>query len=330
MGMEATLRALFTSWDWRFEVILILGGLGSIYVVGWRRLRHRGSPRNAGGGDLALYLTGLGLLGLALLSPIDTFTPLLFFMHMIQHELLMMLAPPLLLLANPFPIMLWGLPKRLRRGVGRLLIRSASLRRVLWTLTLLPLAWLVYVVTLWGWHHPAAYEATLRYDLVHDFEHLTFFGAGLLFWWPVVNPAPRLHGRVAYGWRILYVLLAAGQNTMLAALLSLSERVLYPYYLGVPRLWGLTAVDDQAIGGGIMWISGGMMYVITILVLVASLLNEEERLTRQREARDRERGDAGRARTSQGEHRRLQSSWRAQQVHRRRCHEEDFQGPGCT
>lgn len=241
-------------------------------------------------------------MGLALLSPLDTFTPLLFFVHMIQHVLLTMLAPPLLLLARSFPIMLWGLPMRLRHGLGRLLSRQAPLRHGLWALTLPPVTWLLYVITLWGWHHPAAYQAALQHDLVHDVEHLTFFGTGVLFWWPIINPAPHFQGHIAYGWRILYVFLAAGQNTLLAALLSLTERVLYPYYLKVPRLWGLPAVDDQAIGGAIMWVVGGMMYPITLLILVAHFLHAEERLTLRREATmQRARGSGGgRVRSSDG------------------------------
>jgi putative membrane protein len=117
--MHATLWAFLTSWNWRPEVLLVLGLLGGIYLTGWLRLRQRGSSRNIiHGGHLALYMTGLVLLALALLSPLDTFTPLLFFMHMTQHVLLTMLAPPLLLLAKPFPVMLWGLPRRLRHGMG--------------------------------------------------------------------------------------------------------------------------------------------------------------------------------------------------------------------
>jgi hypothetical protein len=109
-------------------------------------------------------------------------------------------------------------------------------------------------------------------------------------------------GHIAYGWRILYVFLAAGQNTLLAALLSLTERVLYPYYLGVPRLWGLPAVDDQAIGGAIMWVVGGMMYPITLLILIASFLKEEERIELRREANmQRSRGaGSGHVRSTDG------------------------------
>jgi putative membrane protein len=270
--MDETLRAILASWTFRPEVILSLGLLGGIYITGWRRLRQRGSRHIASMRSMILYLSGLVLLGLALLSPLDTMAALLFFFHMIQHLLITMLAPPLLLLSNPFPVMLWGLPTSLRQGLGRLLTRQAPLRRIVWFLTLLPVAWLSYVVTLWAWHHPSAYGAALRSEFIHDLEHLTFFGTSLLFWWPVINPAPRPHGHLAYGWRVLYVALATLQNTVLAVLLTLTDHVLYPYYLGVPRVWQLTAADDQMIGGTIMWFSGGMMYVMTLAILVALLL----------------------------------------------------------
>lgn len=275
-------QALLTFWNWRPVVLVNLALLGGVYVTGWRRLRRCGASQNAVARYLALYLSGLGLLGLTLLSPLDTLTPFLFCMHMIQHVLLMMLVPPLLLLANPFPVMLWGMPRGIRLGLGRLLTRQAPLRRVLWALTYLPVAWSIYVVTLWGWHHPAVYQAALRSDLVHDLEHLSFFGVSLLFWCPVINPAPRPHGHIAYGWRLLYVALAAAQNTILAALLSLTERVLYPYYQGAPRLWELSAIDDQAIGGVVMWISGAMMYLVALFVLAMCLLHKKERLTSPR------------------------------------------------
>lgn len=270
--MDETLRAILASWTFRPEVILSLGLLGGIYITGWRRLRQRGATQSASRRSMALYLSGLELLGLALLSPLDTMAALLFFFHMIQHVLITMLVPPLLLLSNPFPVVLWGLPRGLRQGLGRLLARQAPLRRLVWFFTCLPIAWSLYVVTLWIWHHPAAYGAALRSELIHDLEHLTFFGASLLFWWPVINPAPRPHGHITYGWRVLYVALATLQNTVLAALLTLTNDVLYPYYLSVPRVWQLSAVNDQMIGGTIMWFSGGMMYVMVLAILALLLL----------------------------------------------------------
>ncbi len=117
------LKTFLSSWTWWPEVLLIVATLGTLYTAGWGRLRHRGS-RIAGTWQLALYLTGLATVCLALLSPIDRLASVLFLMHMLQHQLLMMLAAPLLLLANPLPACLWALPRRTRHRVGRLLTRG--------------------------------------------------------------------------------------------------------------------------------------------------------------------------------------------------------------
>jgi putative membrane protein len=138
-------------------------------------------------------------------------------------------------------------------------------------------AGLLYAVTLWGWHWPPAWEAALRSWWIHDLEHLTFFATAALFWWPIINPAPRARGRrggLYYGVRIAYLVVATAQNTLLGAVLSLTERVLYPSYaLGAER-FGLSPLEDQALGGGIMW-SGGHMYLVAILVLVWQALDSE-------------------------------------------------------
>ena len=264
-------------WDWRPEIILVLVGLGITYGLGWWRLRRQGHLRLANGWRLAAYLGGLAVLGLALLSPIDTLQPLLFTAHMVQHVLLMMVAPPLLLLAQPFPLVLWGLPASLRHTVGRLLARKALLRRGLHRATTPWAAWMLYVATLWLWHTPAAYDAALRIDLLHDLEHLSFFITALLFWWHVTDAAPHIHKSRGYGWRIGYVLTALAQNELLAVGIALADRPLYSHYTTVPRLGGLSVLEDQMLGGVIMWIPGGMMYAVTAIILLARLLDQEER-----------------------------------------------------
>jgi cytochrome c oxidase assembly factor CtaG len=278
------LKAFFTSWNWQSEVTLVVAVMGALYGAGWWRLRKRGA-RIATGWDLTLYLGGLATVCLALISPIDSLAPVLFLVHMIQHELLTMIAAPLLLLANPLPAFLWALPRHPRLRVGRLLSRGALLRRGLWAVTWMPVAWLVFVVNLWAWHHPAAYQAALRNTVIHDIEHLAFFGAALLFWWPVINPAPRVRGHVHYGLRILYIFLAAGQDTLLAGVIGLADRVLYPYYTASPRLWGLGPLDDQAWGGAIMWVTGSTIYTIAVLLLVAKAFDHEDRVARLPEVR---------------------------------------------
>ncbi|MFQ5683552.1 MAG: cytochrome c oxidase assembly protein, partial [Candidatus Binatia bacterium] len=180
-------------------------------------------------------------------------------MHMVQHLLLLMIAPLFLLLANPLPPFLWGFPRKVRLRMGRLLARSSVFRAVLWALTLLPVTWSVYVLNLWAWHHPALYQLALRNEWVHDLQHVLFFSTAALFWWPIANPAPRLHGLISYGYRILYLVAATVQNTLLGMAIALPERVLYPFYAAIPGLRSLSPINDQALGGGIMLVSGHML-----------------------------------------------------------------------
>ncbi len=273
------LHDVWLRWNWPPAVILVLLVMAGTYSLGWWRLRRQGHHSLAGGWRLTAYLSGLGVLALALLSPIDTLQSLLFSVHMIQHELLMMIAPPLLLLANPFPIALWGMPASLRRAIGDMLHSKAIVRRGLRRLTPPWVAWVLYVGILWLWHAPAAYDAALRNELIHDLEHITFFGTALLFWWHVVGAAPHIHGPMGFGARIGYVLAALAQNEVLAVGISLTDRVLYTYYETVPRLWGLSALQDQELGGAIMWIPGGMMYALAAVALLARLLDWEEKKT---------------------------------------------------
>ena len=280
--MDPAFRVFVTAWAWRPDVLAVLITLGTAYTIGWYRLRRQ-RARVAQAWRLAVYLAGLGTVGLALLSPIDTYASRLFLMHMVQHEILIMVAPPLLLLADPFPVLIWGLPRTVRRSVRHLLARGAWVRRVLRAASWMPVAWGIYVVNLWFWHIPAAYEAALRNNLLHGLEHLTFFATAVLFWWPIINPAPRLHGQIAYGFRIVYVLAAAFQNTALGFTIAVIERVLYASYAIAPRLWNLSPLDDQAYGGAIMS-EGGMMFLIPLIVLVNQWLKEEERRTHLAEA----------------------------------------------
>jgi len=282
MSMDPTLWSFLSQWSWRLDVLFVLIALGTTFTIGWWRLRQRGAWV-ARPWRLAVYLAGLGSVALALLSPIDSFAPSLFLMHMVQHELIIMVAAPLLLLADPLPIILWSLPRNFRLGVRRLLARGAMVRQILRSATWMPVAGGLFVVNLWAWHIPAAYEAALRNHLLHHMEHLSFFGTAVLFWWPIINPAPRLHGQVAYGFRILYILAATFQTVALGFAIAVTERVLYSHYAAAPRLWGISPLDDQAYGGAIMS-EAGMMFLIPLLVLVNRWLNEEERRTRLRES----------------------------------------------
>ena len=288
--MDAVLQETLWRWEWRPEVVLVLAGMGTVYSLGWARLARQGRRRLANGWRLAAFWGGLLALALALLSPIDALQPLLFTMHMVQHELLMMVAAPLVMLSAPLPFLLWGLPASWRGEVAGLLVRGGILRRLLQRVATPRLAWLVYVGVLWVWHSPAAYNAALRSAPLHDLEHLSFFWAALLFWWHVTGVGPRLHGPLGYGFRIAYVLAALLQNEVLGVSIAFAREPIYTYYLTVPRIWGLSVMEDQMLGGEVMWIFGGMMYVVTAIILLARLLSWEERQVRRQEAAEARRG----------------------------------------
>lgn len=281
--MDPVLKAVLTSWNWRWDVIAVLTFFTCTCVLGFRRLRKR-NPRSVKKWQLGLYLSSQVAIALALISPIDALGTFFFTVHMIQHELLMMVAAPLMLLSNPFAVFLWGLPKMLCLTTGQLFTKRAAARRFFGRATAMVVTLPLYLLILWGWHYPPAFEAALRNDIIHDLQHLSFFLAGLLFWWPVINPAPRVHGHIHHGFRIFYVI-AAALPTMLPVmgLALLLQTIIYPYYLAAPRLWGITPLQDQTHGWATMGLVEGIVYLATILLLVAQMAEHEERVERLKE-----------------------------------------------
>lgn len=288
--MDPILQAVLISWSWRLEIILILVFAGILYFIGWWRLRQRSQRRPHRAGQpwplsvrwrLVSYLAGLVVMAVALMSPVDVLGGQLFFMHMIQHLLLIMIAPPLLLIANPMATMLWGLPTRARRWVGgglsRALHRESPFRHGLRIITTPGVIWLAWVITLVGWHDPNMYNWTLRNDLVHDIEHLSFFLISMASWWRTTAAAPRIHGQLGLMGRIILVMALVPPNMLTGVAIAFAESPIYTYYVDVPRLWNISVMTDQRIGGILMWIPGSMMYIIAALILIAQYLGQEDR-----------------------------------------------------
>jgi putative membrane protein len=248
-------------------VSLVLATVGAAYGYGWWRLRSAGHapPR----WRVALYFLGLATMAGALLG-LDAQADQRFSVHMIQHLLLTMVATPFVLLGNPLALVLWGLPSGVRLALAATLRPGARLRAALATLTFLPVSGLLYVATMWVWHLPFMYDAAAEHELVHVVEHATFLVAATLFWWPIVLPAPRLRPRPHPGFQILYLVIATAQNTALGMALTVPERAFYPHYVRLAATLGVSAVDDQMLGGGLMW-SMGHMYLLPILVILYRL-----------------------------------------------------------
>lgn len=251
-------------------------GLAALYLAGAARLRARGGSLTVR--RLACYFAGLGAIVAAVLPPLDRLADGLLTAHMVQHELLMMFGPPLILLGNPFPIGLWALPPHWRRIVGRLLARGAPLRGMLRALTRAPAAWTLSAVIFWTWHLPVAYDAALDHHAVHAFEHLAFVAAGFLFWWPVVDPAPRLGRRPGYPLRIFYLLTSGVVGFLPAfAIAGFARGLLYAHYARASTLFGLAPLDDQSFGWGVMGAIHAIVNGVAVLFVFHAMAVDEDR-----------------------------------------------------
>jgi cytochrome c oxidase assembly factor CtaG len=242
-----------------------------LYWRGWRVL-HEQLPARFGRAQLATFLAGVATVIVAVASPIDAFAGLLLGIHMLQHVLLTMVAPPLLWLGAPALPLLRGLPAGVaKRGLGPFLAWP-PLPMAGRALVHPVVAWLALVVATLLWHLPAPYQLALRDPDWHQLEHACFLIAGLLFWFPVIQPYP---SRAQWPrWTMIpYLLLADVQNTLLAALFVFASRPLYAAYAAAPRVTLLDARADQAAAGALMWVAGSAAYLIAAAAIVIAWLN---------------------------------------------------------
>lgn len=276
--MSPTTQAILASWS--IDPWLGLGLITTclVYLRGWLAL-YRVRPGRFPAWRLFAIVGGLFAFWFAVASPLDTFSNLLLSAHMVQHLMLILIAPALILLSSPMIPLLRGLPRAFARdGIGPFLGWPA-LRRFGHALTHPVVCWLVMAVCLIAWHVPAAFELALRSPFWHKVEHACFFGAALLFWWPVVRPFPsRAHWPL---WSVpLYLLAGDILNTALAAIFTFSERVLYPEYASVPRLFATTALSDQVTAGVIMWVPGSLLLLVPAIVLAIQYLSPAQSMVR--------------------------------------------------
>ena len=243
---------------------------GAIYAVGWRNVSRR-RPQRFGPARLAAFLGGLGAIALAVASPLDALAGHRLSAHMTQHLLLLMVAPPLLWLGAPLAPMLRGLPRAIRRAVAAGLA-APSVRRSAGVIAHPAFGWVSFTAAFWAWHTPRLYELALRSHAWHHLEHACFFATAMLFWrpvilaWPARSPWPR--------WTMIpYLLLADLQNTVLAAILTLSDRVIYPAYATLARAGTISALEDQSIAGVIMWVPGSLVFLVAAVWLAMEALN---------------------------------------------------------
>jgi putative membrane protein len=231
------------------------------------------------------FLLGLGVVAIALLSGIDTWDTTLFSVHMVQHLLLTLVAAPLIALGAPITLLLRAATPDVRRRVILPILHSRIVRVISFPVV----AWLVFAGVMWGTHFSPLFDASLENPVIHDLEHALYLGAGLLFWWPAVglDPSP---WRMPHPVRAMYVFLQMPQNTFLAVTILNSSVVLYHHYATLVRSWGPSALDDQQIAGGIMWITGDILFLVALAAILAGWMAHEQAHERDVDRRlDRER-----------------------------------------
>jgi cytochrome c oxidase assembly factor CtaG len=260
-----------TSWTFEPGAIVLIVLLGALYVPRWRRARAQAGPRAAGGWRLAAYLAGLAVLVAALLSPVDRLGEQSFAMHMVQHVLLLDVAPILLVL---------GLTKVILRPATR---RLQALERAAGPLAHPVVAVVLYVGLMWLWHVPALYDAALESGVVHVLEHVTFFSIGALYWWHLLSPIRSRLGTGGMG-PVVYMLSTKLAVGLLGIGLTFAPDALYDFYETRPGIWGLSPEEDQAAAGAIMALEQSIIMGIALAYLFIRALEESEREQRRAEA----------------------------------------------
>ena len=228
---------------------LVLGALAYVWIA------SRFPPRH---GQAWYFWGGYAVLTLALVSPLDRGAVYLFSLHMLQHMLLLLVAPPLIALSIPPTLLGW-------------VFQRPALRRVLRAVWAPVPAFVVFNGVLLAWHVPAAYDAALRSPWIHAAEHASFVVAGLIFWGVIVSPAPALV-RASFGLRLALLGGADIVNFGLGFALAFAGHPWYTPYAQVARLWGLSPLDDLHLGGALMWVMGQMMYIVPVLILINVIL----------------------------------------------------------
>jgi putative membrane protein len=258
-----------SSWDAAALVAIALAG--TLYALGSWRLARRGARVRPV--ERAAFWSGWAAVVFAVAPPLDRAASLSLSSHMIQHELLMLIGAPLMIVGRPVFPWLWALPERARRWTGA----GLSARPVgrAWSLATAPaMAWALHGFAVWIWHLPSLYQAAVRHEGIHALQHASFVGTAVLFWWGLVYGR---YGRAAYGASMLYVFVTMVHTGVLGAIFALSTAPFYAVYRDRAAAAGIDATSDQQLAGLYMWIPAGAVLMTCGLALLVAWMAESER-----------------------------------------------------
>lgn len=272
---------------WSFPVLPFIGLvlMLAIYLRGWLVARKT-RPYELPGWRALAFVAGAASIWIALASPIDALDDSLLCVHMLQHFILMSVAPPLMILGAPMVPMLRGLPQFLVRGVVGPLLRTRWFHAVTRVVMHPVFLWLAMNIAYMGWHLPAMFELTFESENIHNMEHLCFFVTSLGYWWVVLAPWPSKPRWPR--WTVIpYLFTADMMNTVLSGTLVFAGKVLYPSYAAAPRITDMTPLQDQAAAGAFMWVINSVVFLVPAVVMTMRLLAPRRVRAQQAAARAR-------------------------------------------
>ncbi len=262
-----------TAWNPNPLPTLFLIVAAYVYLNGLSRWERPSHPVSLA--QKICFFSGLFAIFLALQSPLDALAEHMFSFHQVQHFLLRMVGPLLILLGAPLTPTLRGLPPWALQGVVRPVVGNPLARRAYDFLTNPVLATVIFLSILYLWQVPDLHNLALRNAPVHIFMHLTMLSSGLLFWWLVIDPKPH-RSRMHYGLRVLYLGLIVIPNTLLGAAITFSGDVVYSGYALVEQPFDISLMTDQQLGGAMLWVPGDMMSIIAAGIVMVMWYNNEE------------------------------------------------------
>jgi len=273
--MYDAIRQIIAEWTIPFWLSFAIAMTAAAYLRGWLAIRRTRRSQFTGL-RLVSFFAGLGVLWLAIGSPMDGFADVLLSAHMVEHLLLMSAVPPLLLCGLPVVPLMRGLPSGPMRFIVAPIMRSTALRHFgRWLVTPL-VAWLLMNACFLGWHVPAAYDFALEHENWHAVEHICFLTSSILFWWCILQPWPT-HAKTR-GWGMLIYLISADVvNTMLSAFLAFCGRPIYTFYLDHPNPFSVSPVEDQVLGAVIMWVFGSLAFLLPAVIIAIQLAGSNGR-----------------------------------------------------
>ncbi|MER8440820.1 cytochrome c oxidase assembly protein [Mesorhizobium sp. M1312] len=265
-------------WTLALPITLPLATIALLYATGAIRLwRRSGRGRPLRSQQALLFAAGWAVLASALVSPLHALGERVFTAHMIEHELLMAVAAPLLVASRPVAAMMWALPISLRQTLGA--AGHAKPLQAVWAATSRPVAaTILHAIAIWAWHVPGLFEAALERGFLHYAQHASFFGTGVLFWWALL---PRPGREQAYGSAVMHLFFTSLHTGLLGVLLVVSPRLWYPENAAGAQLWRLSPLEDQQLAGLVMWVPAGLIYGGAALLLAGLWIRSSGQKSRE-------------------------------------------------